>query len=131
VSPPFEAPYDLSAPIRAGTWHIIADGIVWTECDVTFDMLLRPGDGGPDVTIVSFTHHFVPGRNPDGSINFDAVAYEESAEGARVEAKAGDQLVWRHHVSGTTATIAWAPNGDGPTASGRYPSIDLPGFDTP
>ncbi len=110
----------------------MADGIVWVDCDVRFDMLLRPADGGPDVTIVSFTHHFAPNSPlPSGMADFSAVPFEASVEGTRVDARAGDQLVWRHTVSGTTAIVAWAPNGDGATARGRFPFIDLPAFDTP
>ena len=129
-SAPFEAPYDLPAPIEAGTWHIVADGIVWADCDVTFDLLLRHAAGGEDTTIVTFTHHYVAHRRDDGTIEVGkAVPYVESKSAARVDMQPGDHLIWRHQVSGSTAIIAGAPNGDGPTAEGRFPFIDLPAFE--
>jgi hypothetical protein len=108
----------------------VADGIVWQDCDVTFDFVLEPAGGGPEVKIVSFVHHFVANRDATGRIVLtDAVAYEESADAPRVDVHAGDRLVWRHVVTGTTANPAWAPNGDGPAANGRFPFIDVPAYE--
>jgi hypothetical protein len=103
---------------------------VWQDCDVTFDFVLEPAAGGPEVKIVSFTHHFLANRDATGRIVLtDAVAYEASAEAPRVDVRVGDRLVWRHAVTGTTANPAWAPNGDGPASNGRFPFIDVPAYE--
>jgi len=70
---------------------------------------------------VSFTHHFDP---PEG---FDAVAYEDDALGAAVDAAAGDELVLRiTAVSSSDAGPAFIPNADGRFAHAKIPSITLP-----
>jgi hypothetical protein len=116
----------LTGPIDAGTWRIVADAIVWVDCDLQFDLVWHQA-GGAESTIVSFTHHYAPQPDhPDGTANFDAVPYEETAAVAAVPAKAGDQLIWRFTLSGTEAQVAWAPNGDGAIAKGRIPFIELP-----
>jgi hypothetical protein len=101
--------------------------VIIAACDVRFDLLRRPAGGGGDVTIATFTHHFDPKPpQPDGHPDFSAVAYEDTASAAAVDARAGDLLVWRFSVSGTTAPTAYIPNGDGANAQGRIPFIDLP-----
>jgi hypothetical protein len=108
----------------------VADGIVWADCDVTFDFVLEPAAGGAETKIVSFTHHFVANRDATGHIVLsDAVPYEESLDAPRVEVHPGDKLVWRHAVSGTTASPAYAPNGDGPATHGRFPFVEVPAYE--
>ncbi len=97
---------------------------------MTFDFVLEPAGGGAEVKIASFVHHFAANRDASGRIVLtDAVPYEESVEAARVDVHPGDRLVWRHAVTGTTANPAWAPNGDGPAANGRFPFIDVPAYE--
>jgi hypothetical protein len=100
---------------------------VWLDCDVTFDFVLEPAAGGPEVKIVSFTHHFPANRDATGRIVLtDAGGLRRSVDAPRVDVHPGDRLVWRHAVTGTTANPAWAPNGDGPSSNGRFPSSMCP-----
>jgi hypothetical protein len=117
---PLEAPFTLLGPIDAGTWHIVADGIVIDEVDVLLELVWR--HGGLDQPIASFQHHFVPLAS-----GFDAQPFEATAAAAAVPATSGDQLVFRYSVvSGATRAMAWIPNGDGARANGRDPFIELP-----
>jgi hypothetical protein len=38
----------------------------------------------------------------------------------------GDQLVFRYTGTNSASTMAYIPNGDGPSANGRFPYILLP-----
>jgi hypothetical protein len=118
-----EAAYLLSGPIKAGNWHLVGDGIVFQPVDVTFDVLWRDS-GNVDHPIVSFTHHFDP--QPSG---FNAVEYEDNALGVAAKAKGNDQLILRMSAAAGTypdGSMLWIPNGDGPNAQGRDPSLTLP-----
>jgi len=118
-----EAAYLLSGPIKAGSWHLVGDGIVFQPVDVTFDVLWRDA-GNVDHPIVSFTHHFDP--QPSG---FNAVEYEDNAPGVAAKAKGNDQLILRMSAAAGTypdGTMLWIPNGDGANAQGRDPSLTLP-----
>jgi len=110
---------------------MVGDGIVFAACDVQFDILWRPAgsnaDAGADVTVVSFSHHFEKNPPlPDGRPNFDAVPFEATGVGARVETQPGDLLVWRFSVAGNDGAIRYAPNGDGAHSNGLIPFIELP-----
>ena len=118
-----EAAYSLRAPIPAGTWLLVADGIITEPVDVHFELLWRHGDGAADTRLAAFDQHFDP--LPDGS--YRAQPYEVSASVGAVAAVTGDQLVFRY--SGESASLdmsAYVPNGDGETTGGRIPYIDLP-----
>jgi len=115
-----EAAYTLAGPIDAGTWRLIADGIVLDPVDVTFEILWRSEAG--DRTLASWEHHFEP--LPGGE--FEAQPFEREAEVERVDAEAGDQLVFRYTGTGSDLEMAYVPNGDGELKGGRFPYIDLP-----
>ena len=117
-----EAAYLLTGPIKAGSWHLVGDGIVLDPVDITFDVLWR--DAGGDHPVVSFTHHFDP-----PSAGFNAVLYEADAAGVAAKAKSNDQLVLRMTAapgSYPPDTMLWIPNGDAEQTHGRDPSLTLP-----
>jgi hypothetical protein len=120
IGDPLEAEYPLVAAIPAGTWHLVADGVIIEPVDVQFELIWR-GDAG-DQVIASFQHHF----DPNGGGNFDAVAYEDTADADAVPAAAGDQLVLRFSAMNATLEMAYIPNGDGAQTHGRIPFIELP-----
>ena len=107
----------------AGTWHLVADGIITASIDVEFDILWRR-TGTPDVTVVSWMHHFDPKPNGD----FTATAYEDTGAGTAIDFKDGDQLVFRYSGSNAPPNVAeaYVPDGDGAKENGRIPYIDLP-----
>src|SRR5438105_9833338 len=109
----------LGGPIKAGTWHLVGDGIIINAADVTFDVLWR--DGAGDHPIATWQHHFDPQAG-----GFDAVGFEADAPGVEAKAKANDQLVLRFTVQGTGTGVLYIPNGDGTNAKGRIPTITLP-----
>ena len=118
-----EAPFLLAGPIKAGSWHLVGDGVVFQSTDITFDVLWRDA-GNNDHPIVSFTHHFDP--MPSG---FNAVLYEDDAAGVAAPAKSNDQLVLRMSAPPggyPDGTMLWIPNGDGASTMGRDPSLTLP-----
>jgi hypothetical protein len=114
-----EAAFALRGPIPAGSWNLVGDGLVLEPVDVHFEVIWRAGQ--TDQTLVSFDHHFDP--QPSG---FNAVAFDGTATGLAASAHAGDELVLRFTASNTTAQTAYLPNGDGASANGRIPSIQLP-----
>jgi hypothetical protein len=122
VGDSLEAPFTLRGPIAAGTWRLVGDGIITGAVDVHFEVVWRKASGGGDTVLAAWDHHF----DPRGGGNFDAVPFEATAQGPAAPAKAGDLLVLRMVISGTTQPTAYIPNGDGPRAKGRIPSIELP-----
>jgi hypothetical protein len=117
---PLEASFLLVGPIDAGSWRLVADAIVIEEVDVLLELIWRGGAG--DQTLASFQQHFAP---LPGS--FDAQPFDMTAAVARVPAVAGDKLVFRYSVvAGATRFMSWIPNGDGASAHGRIPFIELP-----
>jgi hypothetical protein len=117
-----EAAYLLAGPIKAGSWHLVGDGIVLDPVDITFDLLWR--DAGGDHPIATWTHHFDPPAS-----GFDAVQYEADAPGVAAKAKGNDQLVLRMTAAPgnyPADTMLWIPNGDAETTNGRDPSLTLP-----
>lgn len=117
-----EAAYSLADPIPAGTWRLIADGIILESVDVTFDLLVRPADGSADRTLATFTHHFDP--LPGGA--YQAQPYEDTAEVGAVDPEEGDQLIFRYRGESAGLPMAYVPNGDGAITDGRIPNIELP-----
>jgi hypothetical protein len=122
VGDPLEAAIDLVAPIPAGTWHLVGDGVVIEPVDVRFDVLWRPKSGAPDVTLATWFHHF----DPDPTGMFNAVPFEADSLGVAADAHDGDQLVLRFSATGATISMAYIPNGDGAHTNGRDPSLTLP-----
>lgn len=122
VGGPLEAAFTLVAPIPAGHWHLVGDGIIFQTCDVTFDLLWRSGAG--DSAIASFGQHF---DEPMGPGQFDARPADFDADEPAVPALAGDQLVLRFTVTNAPMSGgAFIPNSHGADAQGRIPSVSLP-----
>jgi hypothetical protein len=115
-----EAGYTLSGPLGAGTWRLVADGIVLQSVDVTFDIVWR--SGGDDQVLASWQRHLDP--LPGGE--YRAQPFEESAEVEGQQAAEGDQLILRFRGEGSDLPMAYIPNGDGELTGGRIPFIDLP-----
>lgn len=115
-----EAAYRLRGPIAAGTWRLVADGIITEPVDVRFQILWRAGS--VDTELAAFTHHFDP--LPGGG--YSAQAFEETAEVQAVAAAAGDQLIFRYAGESESLPMAYIPNGDGDLVGGRIPFIELP-----
>ena len=124
VGDSLEAAFTLAGPIRAGTWHLVGDGIVLYSADIRYDVIWR--HGGSDLTLVSWMHHFDPLTGPKP---FDATPFEADGQGIAAPAQAGDQLVLRFTgtggVDGGTGA-AFIPNGDGAKANANIPSLTLP-----
>lgn len=89
--------------------------------DVQFDVIHRR-PGADDVYLATWNQHF----EPLGEGNFDAQAYEVTAEIDAVDHEPGDQLIFKYTGTGTDTPMAYIPNGDGLRANGRIPYIDLP-----
>jgi hypothetical protein len=119
-----EAAYLLSGPIKAGTWHLVGDGIIFDPCDVTYEVLWRGADES-DHPIASFAHHFDP---PAGADKYVAVPFDADAAGVKADAVGNvDRLILRISVTGTPPdTLLFIPNGDGAKTGGRIPSITAP-----
>jgi hypothetical protein len=117
-----EAAYSLGDPIPAGTWRLVADGIILEVVDVRFEILLRRGDGSEDIELASFEHHFEP--LPGGA--YEAQPYEATADVVAVEPAPGDQLIFRYSGESASMPMAYIPNGDGELTGGRIPFIELP-----
>jgi hypothetical protein len=120
-----EAAFRLLGPIPAGSWHLVGDGVTLDPCDVTFTVLWRSSDG-KDHPIVTFTHSFPASGAPVNGYP-PAIAYEADAMGVAAPAQANDLLVLRFTATGNpNDPTLFIPNGDGPKAQGRIPSLTLP-----
>ena len=117
-----EAAFTLTDSIPAGTWRLIADGIILEAVDVTFELLVRPADGSDDRVLATFTRHFDP---LPGAV-YEAQPYEDSAEVGAVDADDGDRLIFRYRGESAGLAMAYIPNGDGSLTDGRIPNIELP-----
>lgn len=116
-----EATFDLVADVPAGCWHLAADAIILAPVDVTVELLWRR-PGRDDVVLLRDQHHFEPPAS--GST---AQTYDVTQDAAAITWQEGDQLVFRYTGTGSTLSSAYVPNGEGDTAGGRIPFIDLPG----
>ena len=117
-----EAEFRLLGDLQAGTWTLVADGIVVYPVDVTFELIYRTA-GGTDTIIGTWMKHFDP--LPTG---YDAQAYEVTTDAPAFVWAQGDQLIFRYTGDNTQPNqpMAYIPNGDGALAHGRIPYIDLP-----
>lgn len=116
-----EAEYTLKADVPAGTYKVICDAIIIRTVDVQFDLIWRRG--ATDTTLATWMQRFEP--LADGS--FKAQPYEyDAVTPTAIELESGDQLVFRYSGLGSTAMMAFIPNGDGPITGGRIPNITLP-----
>jgi hypothetical protein len=122
VGDSLEAAFTLAGPLRAGTWHLVGDAIIFQTVDARYDVIWRSAAG--DQILATWQHHF---DEPMGPAQFDAQPYEDDVTAPAADAKAGDQLVLRFSAMGAgTGPTAFIPNGDGAQANGRVPSIKLP-----
>lgn len=126
-----EAAYTLRAPIPAGTWGLVGDGIVLgtgvTNVTVLFEARWRRAgalDDRGDVVLWSVQNTFVRDANPDRA--FRAVPFQTQVSGQAAAASAGDSLVLRFTALRGDSGAVFVPNGDGATTSGRIPRLDLP-----
>ena len=100
---PLEAAFTLAGPIGAGTWRLVADGIIIEDVDVRFELIWRATSG--DDVLATWDHHFtaVPG-------DFRAQPFEATADVEPVGAAAGDRLVFRYaSTGGATVAMAYTP----------------------
>ena len=107
----------------AGTYRLIADGIITNSVDVTFELIWRR-TGVADTVLAMWQQHF----DPIGGGNFDAQPYEVTADAIAIDfvEGMGDQLVFRYTGTNSASTMSYVPNGDGPLHAGRFPTITLP-----
>jgi hypothetical protein len=115
-----DAAFDLRASVHAGTYHVTCDAIITDPVDVTFTLIWRRG--ASDTTLAQWTRHWDP--LPGGG--YDAQPYEVDMAAPAIDFRDGDQLVFRYAGANATKQEAFIPNGDGPHANGRLPSITLP-----
>jgi hypothetical protein len=129
-SPSFiEAAYTLGAPIPAGDWTIVGDGILAgsgvQSVTVRFEVRLRPKDqsgDGADSVLVAATNTF----NRDTTKPFAAVPFKATLPGIAGPAEAGDRLVLRVTATGGDPGGVYILNGEGRNSGGNIPRIDLP-----
>jgi hypothetical protein len=102
----------------------VGDGyLIARTVDVQFDVLWR-NSTGRDLVLATARHTFA--EPPAGPAHDDAVPFETDMAGVAAAAKAGDKLVLKFSVTGGDPAGNYTPNGDGPQAKGRYPSLTLP-----
>lgn len=112
----------MTGPIKAGSWHLVGDGIDLVAADVTYELVWREAASGTEHAIAKWTHHFDP--LPSG---YMAQKFEADGDGVEAKASANDLLVLRFSATGDpTATQLWIPNGDGAKTGGRIPTVTLP-----
>jgi hypothetical protein len=74
--------------------------------------------------LATITHTFQAPPAPNQS---NAVAFEADLPGGKAApATPGDQLILKFSVPSGDPGSNYTPNGDGPLAKGRFPSITLP-----
>jgi hypothetical protein len=112
--------FALKAAVPAGSWHVVADGIIIAAVDVQFELLWRRG--ATDTPLASWSQHFAP----KGGGDFSATAYEVDEAAPAIVFQAGDQLVFRYTGTNASTAMAYIPNGDGVRAAGRIPNLTLP-----
>ena len=124
-----EAAYALRAPIAAGSWGIVGDGIVAGNgalyADVLFEARWRrqgTSDGSSDKVLASVRHTF----NRDINHPFSAVPFSTRVPGIAADAAPGDSLIFRITVLGGDTGAFFIPNGDGKQTGGSIPRLDLP-----
>jgi hypothetical protein len=115
-----DAEFKLKADVPAGAYHIVLDHIIIVPVDVEFALIHRRG--ATDVMLATWQMHF----EPIGGGVYRAQAYELDVDAPAIEFESGDELVFRYTGKGSTAMMAFIPNGDGFITGGRIPNITLP-----
>jgi hypothetical protein len=116
-----DAEYPLKADVPAGAYHVICDNIIIRAVDVDFALIHRRA-GADLVQLAAWRQHFEP--LPNGQ--YAAQAYELDVEAPAIHMQSGDELVFRYTGAGSTAVVAFIPNGDGRVTGGRIPNLTLP-----
>lgn len=116
-----DAEFTLITSVPAGTYHVECDAVITASVDVTFSLIWRHADHSADTVLATWMKHWDPA--PSG---FDAQPYEIDEPAPAIDAKPGDQFVFRYAGANTTSTEAFIPNGDGAHSNGRIPAITLP-----
>ena len=126
VGDSLDASFVLRGPLGTGTAALVGDGVLTgdavTEMTVKWELFLRgPDDATKPVLLATWNAMYA--RNPDA--RFDAVKYEDArlipGGGAF-----GDRLTLHMTPTGGGPNAFFLPNGDGATAKGRIPRLDLP-----
>jgi hypothetical protein len=91
--------------------------------NVRFDIIWK--DAADKETVLATAMHTFTER-PPGPSQYDAIAFETDLTGLAAPATPGDLLILRFTVVSGDPGSNYTPNGDGPAAKGRYPSIILP-----
>jgi hypothetical protein len=96
---------------------------------VRYDVIWRNAAKAPpaamtDTVLATAMHTF--DERPPGPNHDEAVAFETDMTGIAAGARAGDLLVLKFSVTAGDPACNYTPNGDGPQAKGRYPSLTLP-----
>jgi hypothetical protein len=115
-----DAEYELLADVPAGAYHVICDNIIIRAVDVVFELIHRRGD--TDVQLATWMEHF----EPMAGGTYRAQPYELDVQAPAIDFARGDELVFRYTGAGSTAMMAFVPNGDGHITGGRIPNISLP-----
>jgi hypothetical protein len=103
--------------VPAGSWDVIADGVIVESVDMTFDLIQRRGT--TDTVLVEWTQHFDPKPNSD----FTATTYEVHETALAIDFEPGDKLVYKY-AGANSAQAAYFPAADG--TSGRDTQLILP-----
>jgi hypothetical protein len=90
---------------------------------VRYEIIWR--DAAARETVLASTTHVFEGR-PPGPTQNDAIAFDADLPGLAAPARPGDLLILRFSVPTGSSGANYTPNGDGPFAKGRYPSLTLP-----
>ena len=72
--------------------------------------------------LTTFTEHY----EPLPGAQYTAQPFEYDQDCPAVDFAPGDQLVFRYTASASSPLASYEPDGDGATANGRIPHIDLP-----
>lgn len=102
----------------AGSWQLVADGIITHEVTVKFDLLFR--HKSQDTVIGTWQQTLVP-----RPVGFDAQPIELTIDAPAFNVSAGDQLVFRY-AGEMGLAMSYIPNGEGDRAKGRIPFVTLP-----
>ncbi|HWU88710.1 MAG TPA: hypothetical protein VN253_15695, partial [Kofleriaceae bacterium] len=88
--------------------------------DVQFELLHRRR--GVDRQLAAWMAHF----EPLSGGQYTAQPYELDVDAPAIDFEEGDQFVFRYAGAGSTAVMAFIPNGDGAKTGGRIPSFTFP-----
>jgi hypothetical protein len=106
--------------VPAGTYHLVCDAIILATVDATMSLIWRRG--ATDTVLATTMKHFEPLPNQQ----YRAQPCEADLTASAIDFQDGDQLVFRYAGASSVNSMAFIPNGDGPSLGGRFPTITLP-----